>query len=89
MSFVSDNEKSYPLDIGAEYDVTEKNQMAEFLVIQQYSTTYNKMLVQFNFIIFQIRKHFRDLKSSHCTPLPVEYFQIPWDLLHETDFVFT
>lgn len=67
MSYVSDNDKSYPLLIGSEYSSEHKNQMAEFL----------------------IRKHLMDFKSSHCTPLPAEYFQMPWDLLNETDFVFT
>lgn len=27
---------------------------------------------------FLIKKHLLDFKSSHCTPLPTEYFQIPW-----------
>lgn len=67
MSYISDNSKTYPLEIGADYDNNQKNQMAEYL----------------------IRKHLTDFKSTHCTPLPAEYFHIPWDLLNDTDFVFT
>lgn len=65
-SYITDNNKNYPLEIGEDYTTAQKNQMAEFLV----------------------RKHMADYKSSHCTPLPAEYFQIPWDLLNENDFIF-
>lgn len=33
MSYVSDNNKSYPINIGEDYTETQKNQMAKFLVI--------------------------------------------------------
>lgn len=67
-SYVSENSKQYPLDIGADYSDDERNEMAEYL----------------------IRKHLVDYKSSHCTPLPVEHFQIPWDLPStESGFIFT
>ncbi|KAJ6640936.1 Phosphatidylserine lipase ABHD16A [Pseudolycoriella hygida] len=68
LSYVSENGKSYPVEIGENYTEAQRNQMAEYLVY----------------------KHFMDYKSSHCTPLPVEYFQTPWTLPDEdTDFVFT
>ncbi|XP_013106255.1 phosphatidylserine lipase ABHD16A isoform X2 [Stomoxys calcitrans] len=38
---------------------------------------------------FLLRKHFRDFKSSHCTQLPIEYFNIPFDIPVEHGFVFT
>lgn len=38
---------------------------------------------------FLLRKHFRDYKSTHCTPLPKDYFDIPWDIPIENGFVFT
>uniref|UniRef100_A0A1B0AR55 Phosphatidylserine Lipase ABHD16 N-terminal domain-containing protein n=1 Tax=Glossina palpalis gambiensis TaxID=67801 RepID=A0A1B0AR55_9MUSC len=38
---------------------------------------------------FLLRKHLRDFKSTHCTPLPAEFFNLPWDILVEQDFVFT
>ncbi|XP_054733124.1 phosphatidylserine lipase ABHD16A [Anastrepha obliqua] len=38
---------------------------------------------------FLLRKHFRDYKSTHCTPLPRDYFDIPWDIPIESGFVFT
>ncbi|XP_055910639.1 phosphatidylserine lipase ABHD16A [Eupeodes corollae] len=38
---------------------------------------------------FLLKKHFRDYKSTHCTPLPDDYFTIPWDIPTENGFVFT
>lgn len=38
---------------------------------------------------FLIRKHLQDFKSTHCTPLPAEYFKSPWEIPSDTDFVFT
>lgn len=39
---------------------------------------------------YLVRKHLLDFKSSHCTPLPGDFFQIPWDLAtDDNDFVFT
>ncbi|XP_037933961.1 phosphatidylserine lipase ABHD16A [Teleopsis dalmanni] len=38
---------------------------------------------------FLLRKHFRDYKSTHCTPLPTDFFNIPWDIPIEHGFVFT
>ncbi|XP_055623895.1 phosphatidylserine lipase ABHD16A [Toxorhynchites rutilus septentrionalis] len=38
---------------------------------------------------FLITKHFHDFQSTHCTPLPKEYFQLPWEIPVDTDFVFT
>lgn len=68
LSYVSENSKQYPIDIGEDYTTEQRNQMAEYL----------------------IRKHLVDFKSTHCTPLPTEYFRIPWDLPSvENDFIFT
>lgn len=38
---------------------------------------------------FLMKKHLQDFKSTHCTPLPAEYFQFPWEIPNDTDFVFT
>lgn len=38
---------------------------------------------------FLLRKHLQDFKSTHCTPLPAEYFKAPWEIPSDTDFVFT
>lgn len=38
---------------------------------------------------YLLRKHFEDYTSSHCTPLPGEFFKLPWELPNDTDFVFT
>lgn len=38
---------------------------------------------------YLVRKHFEDYTSSHCTPLPADLFQLPWELPNESDFVFT
>ncbi|XP_045462824.1 phosphatidylserine lipase ABHD16A isoform X1 [Harmonia axyridis] len=39
--------------------------------------------------IFLANKHLKDFKSSHCTMLPPEMFQLPWEINVESDFVFT
>ncbi|KAF5269500.1 hypothetical protein FQA39_LY08689 [Lamprigera yunnana] len=39
--------------------------------------------------IFLVRKYMKDYKSTHCTPLPVELFQVPWDINIENGFVLT
>lgn len=68
LSYVSENSKQYPLDVGDDYTVERRNQMSEYL----------------------IRKHLIDFQSTHCTPLPTEYFRFPWDLPNgENDFIFT
>lgn len=36
--------------------------------------------------LFLVRKHFKDYKATHCTPLPADMFQLPWEV---DDFVFT
>ena len=38
--------------------------------------------------LYLIKNHFADFKSTHCTPLPGEFFKAPWNLPQE-DFVFT
>lgn len=68
MSYVFENTKSYPVEIGEDFTEAQRNLMAEYLV----------------------RKHLLDFKSTHCTPLPGDFFQTPWDLnTDDNDFVFT
>lgn len=67
MSYVSEQSRAYPIDIGVDYTTEQRNQLAEYLV----------------------RKHLLDFKSSHCTPLPGDFFQNPWDISNDDDFVFT
>lgn len=38
--------------------------------------------------LYLIKTHFADFKSSHCTPLPGDFFKAPWKIPQE-DFVFT
>ncbi|XP_077290754.1 phosphatidylserine lipase ABHD16A [Arctopsyche grandis] len=40
-------------------------------------------------VLFLAGKYLTDYKSTHCTPLPKEYLQIPRDLTLDEDFVFT
>ncbi|XP_035905845.1 phosphatidylserine lipase ABHD16A isoform X1 [Anopheles stephensi] len=40
-------------------------------------------------VTFLIKKYLVDFKSTHCTPLPEEFFQTPWEIPSETDYVFT
>lgn len=40
-------------------------------------------------VSFLIRNHFADYKSTHCTPLPGEFFKQPFSIPQENDFVFT
>lgn len=40
-------------------------------------------------ILYLAKKYLKDFKSTHCTPLPADMFQIPWDINVETDYVFT
>lgn len=68
LSYVSENSKQYPLEIGDGYTNEQRNQLAEYLT----------------------RKHLIDFKSTHCTPLPADHFQIPWDVPNaEGGFIFT
>ncbi|KAL3284192.1 hypothetical protein HHI36_018356 [Cryptolaemus montrouzieri] len=39
--------------------------------------------------LFLAHKHLKDFKSTHCTPLPPEMFQLPWEVNVESDYVFT
>lgn len=42
-----------------------------------------------NTMFLQASKYFKDYNSTHCTPLPADMFQMPWDVNVETDYVFT
>lgn len=37
--------------------------------------------------LYLVRKYFKDHVSLHCAPLPVDLFQIPWDINVENDYV--
>lgn len=37
--------------------------------------------------LYLVRKYFKDHVSLHCAPLPVDMFQIPWDVNVESDYV--
>lgn len=37
---------------------------------------------------YLIKNHLADFNSSHCRPLPGEFFKAPWNIPQE-DFVFT
>ncbi|KAF7273411.1 hypothetical protein GWI33_013877 [Rhynchophorus ferrugineus] len=39
--------------------------------------------------LFLASKHMKDFKSSHCTNLPGEMFTKPWDIIVDSDYVFT
>lgn len=39
--------------------------------------------------LYLIKNHYYDYKSSHCTPLPGEFFKNGWSIPLESDFVFT
>ncbi|EDW34767.1 GL12842 [Drosophila persimilis] len=67
ITYASDEGKSFPMLIGADYSEEVRTNMAVFL----------------------FRKHLRDYNSTHCTPLPGEYFTMPWDIPTEQGFVFT
>ncbi|XP_018335468.1 protein ABHD16A [Agrilus planipennis] len=41
-------------------------------------------------VLYLARKYMKDYKSTHCTPLPRDMFQAPWDInIVENDFVLT
>lgn len=68
MSYISQNDKSFPLEIGVDYTSEQRIQLAEYLLY----------------------KHLLDFKSSHCTPLPADYFQMPWSVPDDDkEYVFT
>ncbi|EAA11786.4 phosphatidylserine lipase ABHD16A [Anopheles arabiensis] len=50
----------------------------------EYTTEQRNSMVK-----FLIKKYLADFKSTHCTPLPEEFFQTPWEIPTETDYVFT
>lgn len=75
MSYISEHGKLFPLEIGADYSTDQKNQLAEYLVSFNCSNLKKKKVLIL--LKTQLYKHFLDYKSSHCTPLPGEYFQMP------------
>lgn len=52
---------------------------------KDYNVEQKKQMVS-----FLIRNHFADYKSTHCTPLPGEFFRQPFSIpQEESGFVFT
>ncbi|KAK9882835.1 hypothetical protein WA026_023450 [Henosepilachna vigintioctopunctata] len=39
--------------------------------------------------LFLASKYMKDVKSTHCTMLPSEMFQLPWEVNVDSDYVFT
>lgn len=94
MSYLSDNgnngtSRSYPIEIGDEYSSEQRDSMAKFLVSQPVPRLTLKLFLKIRQFPHQIKKHLQDFKSTHCTPLPREFFQQPWEIPSDTDFVFT
>uniref|UniRef100_A0A182XD14 AB hydrolase-1 domain-containing protein n=1 Tax=Anopheles quadriannulatus TaxID=34691 RepID=A0A182XD14_ANOQN len=48
----------------------------------EYTTEQRNSMVK-----FLIKKYLADFKSTHCTPLPEEFFQTPWEVPTETDYL--
>ncbi|GLV42642.1 uncharacterized protein CBL_03381 [Carabus blaptoides fortunei] len=46
-------------------------------------------LVKNRLALFLAYNYMKDYKSTHCTPLPVDMFQLPWDIHVDNDYVFT
>lgn len=66
---------SYVSEHGASYPVQ---------IGEEYSDEQRNQMA-----FYLIKNHLLDYKSSHCTPLPVEFFKSGWNLPIENDFVFT
>lgn len=85
-SYISEYSKSYPMKIGEEFGIGEKNQMALFLVgwggVPIFVWNFGKHLLQ-------AKKYMKDFKATHCVSLPWDMFTTPWDVSVESDFVFT
>lgn len=65
--------------------VSENSKQYPLLIGEDYSGDQRNQMSE-----YLVRKHFLDFKSTHCTPLPSDYFRIPWDLPNvENDFIFT
>ena len=58
LSYISDNTKQLPLELGDNLSNKQRDLMADYL----------------------IKKHLLDYKSTHCTPLPTDYFRMPWSV---------
>lgn len=65
--------------------VSENSKQYPLLIGEDYTGEQRNQMSE-----YLVRKHFLDFKSTHCTPLPSDYFRIPWDLPNvENDFIFT
>jgi hypothetical protein len=64
--------------------VGENGPSYPLMIGEDYSTEDKKKMVS-----FLIRNHYADFKSTHCTPLPGEFFRNPFNIPQENDFVFT
>ena len=63
--------------------VSEKGASYPLLIGEDYSREQRNQMA-----LFLIKNHFSDFKSSHCTPLPADFFRNPWNIPQE-DFIFT
>lgn len=65
--------------------VSENSKQYPLLIGEDYTTDQRNQMTE-----YLVRKHLLDFNSTHCTPLPSDYFRIPWDLPNvENDFIFT
>ncbi|XP_055378721.1 phosphatidylserine lipase ABHD16A [Condylostylus longicornis] len=80
-----DNDDELCLSLLTSY-VTDKSKSYPMLIGENYTEEQRNKMTE-----FLIKKHFRDYKSSHCTPLPSDYFSTPFDIhpISDNDFIFT
>lgn len=65
--------------------LSEHGQVFPSQIGEDYSGEQRDQLAE-----YLLRKHLIDFKSSHCTPLPVDYFQMPWNApADDGEYVFT
>lgn len=77
------NDDQLPLSLILSY-VSEHGGSYPLLIGEDYSDEQRNTMA-----LYLIKNHFYDYKSSHCTPLPGEFFKNGWSLPAENDFVFT
>lgn len=80
---VEENNDQFCLSLLTSY-VADNTKKYPNLIGEDYTEEMRNQLAE-----YLIRKHFYDFKSTHCTPLPDEFFNMPWDIPSENDFVFT
>ncbi|XP_065339310.1 phosphatidylserine lipase ABHD16A [Cloeon dipterum] len=64
--------------------------------VSEYSNKYPMMIggddnfkeiTKIQLTLFLARRYLLDYNSTHCTPLPVRMFVLPWDIAPDSDFV--